>query len=1054
MRFPRKFALVVLTGFFALFILFTPIGVANQGESSTPATLKGEITTPPKFADDSLIFGTNEGAYVFSDGGLRTYIESSFVRDFAKIGEDKMVIVMEEEYFPNIKCYSLSTGEVLWSYSHTMRVYSMEYGEMDRQVKPFDVEQVGDIDSEVGTDVAVSVGHSIVGIGGSSGEVLWEVKHDINFWRLQELKGTLFAGTQDGYLYAIDPSNGKVKFKKKLAKEFELIEPGSGRKVGEVARSVWSIEIVNAFGSDHLAVSTEDGRVHLVNPEDGNVRWETKVIEYSSSLLFNYYNEWEWRRGLRPPTIPGDANFFNLTLRTLGDVDGNGSEDMVAVVNPSGDPGGRRYEGTTRGVYLLSGNTGEVKWQNKILSMNAAGNVVSADMRGEEKLLVPSSTRGEISVVDLDSGDLDNGIKIKTVSRNIFKIETYYLGVLDNRVALVSNYGDLSISDFEGDLLWEFPRVTNIDVKSGNFSEGGSEDFLIYSGVSERRKRYQSRSLLLRNGNDGSIEWSRILSRGDYIENNGFSNITKVKNMSGDGGVDILACRQVGWDERGEEATPPRLVLISGDNGDTIWERSLVNDEGEHFWMEEGRPLWIMSLDVIGDINGNGFPDIIVGSRGRVFIQDGGTGELLWERLYQDEAPFLKRWDWVEDWEASYLVVGDLNDDGNRDMVTTIGDKKLAVLESEGSGKGLDYSIGDEIEVDGHISRERMEVLEDLDGDGIKDVFFRVDSEEGSSNKVFSPSSGNILFSVKERGRAKISWAEADFTGNGVDGTIIQSETEAGPELSVYEGSEKIWSYGFSGHSYNVERYGYQSLMPGASAGDVDGDGDEDLAVVKIHEWGQGLEVSVYDVANDKLLKTITIEEFEEEEEKKAPGILAKKISDLTGDGSPELGVVALSGSFGQRKVSFFVIDIQKGEPLASLDFRPADILSLGDGVGIVGQDGSLNAVDISERVSVNPPEEKSPLSVSWNIEKECVTSVIVDGNPVALTTSDSAEVRLPPGEHEITVRSVDKEGVSSYDTVLVDLRGGSSMHIALYAITAALFVVLFAPTILRRVIN
>lgn len=1016
-------------------------------------TLKGEITTRPRSADDYLMFGTSQGFYAFSDRGLKTYIESSSVRDFAKIGEDKVVVVTEGEYFPNIKCYSLSTGGALWSYSHTMEVYSMEYGKMDSQVKPFDVETVGDIDPEVGTDVAVSVGHSVVGIGGSSGEVLWEVSHEINVWRLQNLEDTLFAGTQDGYLYAIDPSNGEVKFKKRLVEEFELREPSSGREIGEVARSVWSIEIVNAFGSDHLAVSTEDGKVHLVNPEDGNVRWETKVLEYSSNLLFNYYNEWEWRRGLRPPTIPGDSNFFNLTLREVGDVDGNGSEDITAVVNPSRDPGGRRYEGTTRGVYLLSGNTGEVKWQNKILNMTDVGNVVSADMNGEEKLLVPSSARGEIYVVDLDSGDLDNNIKVNTVSRNVGR-ETYYLGVLDNGFALVSNYGDLSVSNFDGNLLWEFPRIANIDVKSGDFLDGGSEDFLIYSGVFKREKGYQSRGLLLRSGEDGSIAWSHVLSRGDYLEYNGFSKIRKVENISGDGGANILACRQVGWDERDDQAPPPRLILLSGDNGETLWERSLVNEKEEHAWMGEGEYLWIVSLDVIGDINGNGSSDIIVGSQGRVFIKDGGTGELLWERIYQDDAPISKRWDWVEDWETVYRVVDDLNDDGNKDMVAKTEDKKLAVLVSEGSGERLDYSIKNEVEVDGHIVREQIEVLEDLDGDGVGEVLFRVDSEEGSSYKVFSPNSGKILFSIEERWRTKISWAEADFTGNGIKETIIQSEKEAGPEISIYEGSEKIWSWGFSGHSYNAEKYGYQSVMPAAPAGDVDGDGDADLAVVKSHEWGKGLEIDVYDVVNDQLLKSITIEEFEEEDEKEAPGILAKQISDLTGDGNPEVGVVALRGSFGQRGVSFFVVDTQEGEPLVGLSSRPIDILGLEDGVGVLVQDGSLDIVDVSQRVSMNSPEEKSPLHVSWNLEKECVTTVIVDGNPVALTTGDSAKLRLPPGEHEITVQSVDKDGVSSYDTIRVDLRGGSSIHIALYAITVVLFAVLFAPIIFRRVMK
>ncbi|KXB06052.1 hypothetical protein AKJ53_01455 [candidate division MSBL1 archaeon SCGC-AAA382F02] len=1046
-----KIALIAIPILFFLLFLNTPTGIANQKNSTTPVSLKGEITTPPRFVDDYLMFGSSQGFYVFSNSDLITYIESSSVRDFAKIGGNKVIVVTEEEYFPNIKCYSLSTGKVQWSYSHTMEVYNTQYGKINSQVKPFDIEKAGDINSDGVTDIAVSLGHSIVGIGGSSGEVLWEVSHDTNVWRLQKLGNSLFAGTQDGYLYSINSSNGEIKFKKKLAQKFELRESGSGRKVGEVNRSVWSIEILNAFGSDHLAVSTEDGKVHLVNPEDGNVKWEAKVLEYSSNLLFNYYNEWEWRRGLRPPTIPGDSNFFNLTLKTVGDVDETGNEDIIAIINPRGEPGGRSYEGTTRAVYLLNSNTGEVKWQNKILNMTSAGNTTSGEIGGEEKLLVPSSTRGEIFVVDLDSGNLDNDIKIETVSRNI-NTETYYLGASNDKFTLVSNNGDLSISNFGGDLLWEFPRITNIDVKSGNFVSGESEDFLIHSGVSDTSGSYQSRSILLRNGEDGSISWTRILPRGDYLKNNGFSKIRKIDNMSGGGGADILTCRQVGWDDRSEQAPAPSLILLSGNNGEILWERSLVNKEGEHISMGEGDYLWVVSLDVISDINGNGSSDIIIGSRGRVFIEDSATGEVLWERIYQDDAPILNRWNWVEDWESVYRVVNDLNNDGTKDIVARTEDKKIAILESESTNKGLEYSIKNEIEVDGSIPRNRIEVLKDLDGDGVEEVSFRVDSEEGSSDKVVSPRSGDTLLSIEEIWKTKVSWAEADFTGNEIKETIIQSEAEGGPELSLYEGSEKIWTHRFSGHSYNVEKYGYQYLMPAASAGDVNGDQVKDLAVVKNHEWGKGLRVDIYNVNKDKLLKSIIIEEFEKKEEKKAPGILAKQISDLTGDGNPELGVVSLRGSFGQKKVSFFVVDPQSGVPLVSLNSLSTDILSLKKDVGVLNLDGSLDIVDVSQRVSVASPEEKSPLSINWDIKKECVTTVIVDGTPVALTTDNSAEVRLPPGKHEITVQSVDEDGVSSYDTIEVNLGGGSSMHIALYGITAVLFAVLFLPTIFKKV--
>ncbi len=1051
---------VLITAFFSMAVLLVSLSpfsssvlisssntipsAAAQNDSSVPISLKGSVTTEPAYVDNYLLVGASKGLYVFSDNTLETYIETSSVRDFAKLGENRVVLAVEETYFPNIKCYDLSTGEVLWSHSHTMAIYDTELGYIDRQVQPFDVELLGDLNGDGVSDVAVSAGHSIVGISGESGEALWEVTHTLNVWQLTRLGDTLFAGTQDGYLYSINPSSGGINFKRQLAGSVELKNPESGLSVGKAARSVWDIAPIQVSGSNKLAVSTEDGMVQLVDPGTGNVEWERMVLQYNDALLLQYYESGSGIRGgpfgnEANPTIPTDANFFNIRLTIIDDVDGNGSEEIVAAIDPQSNPTGRSYGGTQLGLYLLEGSTGEVQWQNLAVDMSQAGNLVYTSIGGEKCLLVYSGAT--ISVIDISSGSIENTIGMAATASG-----ESYLVALENGLVLASA-GGLVATDFDGEFLWDFPSISNLNVVKGDFTSDGNEDFLIYSIEAASDDFTWSRSLILRDGDNGTVLWSKILPLRDFLENGGFTRISKVENMFGEGGADVLVCREVETSEMEDSQASPKVILFSGDNGEVIWERELVNEDGEHLWAEEGEYLWVFSLESTEDINGNGSLDVLVGSRGRVFIIDGENGELLWERVYHDDAPAAYRWDWVEHWEARYLIIDDVNDDGYKDLVCHASDRNLVVLETNESGGELSFSIRSEVSSDRHVGN-RISSIGDLDGDGCGEVIFDTYIEGAPSQwTVLSPKSGEILLSVVRDG-AGTSWAAGDFTGDGLKDTInFRMWSEAGPKLSVYASSEVVWSYIFS-DSGPLEKFGYEQAMPAASVGDINGDGREELAVVKTCGWGEGAKIDIYDVTNDEVLKTIAITEVERGRTTGTPGILTKKLSDFTGDGSPELGVVALTDG----SVTFYVIDPQEGEPLAGLDSQPAEILDMGEQVGILGSDASLVLIDPTKSVKITSFGEESPLSISWSTEEACVTTVKVDGFSLVVTTGNSATVRLPPSKHKITVQSVNSEGVFTYDVVNVNVRGGSSLDLVLGVIAVCLVVVLFAPRYVKRV--
>ena len=98
-----------------------------------------------------------------------------------------------------------------------------------------------------------------------------------------------------------------------------------------------------------------------------------------------------------------------------------------------------------------------------------------------------SLPRGKTGFVDeLDVIELRNGTILKTIeiesgpestSGNIYRVRGYG----DDIFILASDYGDLLLVSAEGDVLWDYPRVTDVAVERGDFCGSVKEDFLVRS---------------------------------------------------------------------------------------------------------------------------------------------------------------------------------------------------------------------------------------------------------------------------------------------------------------------------------------------------------------------------------------------------------------------------------------------------------------------------------------------------------------------------------------------------------------------------------------------
>ena len=998
----------------------------TAGDWSLPIPIDAAVTTEPTYVDGRLVVGSERGLYVFEDESLEQFVPTGPVRSIGAVADGIVVALVDDQEFANVMGVDLSNGEVVWSTARQRSVYSPDVGYEDRQVPAFDSEPIGDVDGDGTGDVAVSMGAGVVAVSGATGEHIWTFEHERNVWQLAIADGTLFAGSQSGHLLALGPGDGELQFAERIAEPFE----SDGGSPGTVPRSVWSVEPVTVGGGERVAVTTEGGDVAVVEPSDGTVQWRTSITEFDGDLLERYYRGGD-RSGT--PTAPGDAHYFNLDLTVVE----NGGEAKLAVdATVEERPEERRYESASSALHLLDARSGDHEWSTDRIDLESVGSIVSEPGIEDGNLLLatpPSQGTQEISVVSLADGSAAGTIAIDVVpsaEQRGPQTGVGYIGTNGEDLAVVASASDLSVVDASGAVQWSYPVITEVRVAAvADFTGDGTDDYLLTAPTGLDRGT-QSRSMQVRSGVDGSIVWSASLDADAVHEGGGYA-ITRP--IDGDGGADILSVRQ----HPNRDKPGGVIAVLSGDDGSVTNQFQLAGRDGA---------MRLASVEPIGDATGNGNQDAIVGGQQGVAVVDLAEGAVVWQRVYDDRRTSRETDDGATAWnpfdepgDIQYRTVGG---DGTGTDVVALHPRTgaIATVRIDTSGDGLSFETVRRTSVDGNIDPGTIESLGDLTDDGVDDLYFEYRSEDESRGAVFSPAAGEIVMTVSQPRDLSLVTTEGDFTGDGTPGMVIYRGADT-RTVTAYSGVEEVWST-------QVERPPISgTIHPAAPAGDVDGDGSEEIALVEGSQRdGNGARVTLYDVATGERVETMALDAWEAGVGEPQPGAYAERIPDQTGDGQPELGAVAATRHASQASLAFFVANPSEGELLISGDGAPSRFLELDEGVGIV-EGGSVQSVDVTSGVTLREPQGGSPVQLAWTFDAATayVTTVTVDDRPVAITPAQETTVELPPGTHEIGVQATGPDGITVHDTTTVTVEGGSSMDLVLYGMTALSVLVLFA---------
>ncbi len=226
----------------------------------------------------------------------------------------------------------------------------------------------------------------------------------------------------------------------------------------------------------------------------------------------------------------------------------------------------------------------------------------------------------------------------------------------------------------------------------------------------------------------------------------------------------------------------------------------------------------------IGDINGDGKPDLVVTNFGSSTVS-------VFRNISMNGAiSFATKIDFATGTNPSSVAIGDIDKDGKPDLIVTNynnGFNSISVFRNTSNSGTISFDLKVDFETGGNPASV---AIGDIDGDNKPDL--AIANQMSNTVSILRNTSiyGTVSFATKldiTMISEPFSIAIADLDGDGKSDLAIANVSSIGKSVSVLRNTSSIGSVSFASRvnfSANGDPYS-------VSAGDLDGDGKPDLAI-------------------------------------------------------------------------------------------------------------------------------------------------------------------------------------------------------------------------------
>ncbi|MBR9681421.1 MAG: hypothetical protein GOV00_01340, partial [Candidatus Altiarchaeota archaeon] len=863
-----------------------------------------------------------------------------------------------------------------------------------------------------------------------------------DIWDFVETAGSFYLATQEGKVYVLD-QNLQVREEKSVCPSYEVVDPVSNSSSKTFTRSVWEI-------TKGLVASCEDGNIYWLTSGS-----KTEIKKYSTQVLYSTYSKMVGEMG------PSGSLFQNIKLEEVeGKTVAYASDKLVVLT-------GEEVEWETTTTIL------DVDSYNSQLYVMGGASSYGTDVVG---------------VYALSDGTHLEDILITSPSCR----STQYLMDVSEKGILITTSCEIKFTDFSGKTLWYLPRSEFLKYKeagdvrvffddtNSRFFDETQAKFVI--GISENKLswRYVLSDTMSANGYISDI---KILNSGNlstriallYKTMDEADEIIIIDSRTGEvthqfyptdktyvGRLDdylldttfVSEMKSFNWDRY--ETIPWELKEgriseakdIYGDFDVAVWLDEISNYPTDLKTLELLRFIDFKNLDQVEyrsrvdnfdscDYNNDGFDDLLISADGTVILRDGATGfEELWLKdsqpwRYENPVNINYTDEFTASWfDRGYSVfcVSDLNGDEISEFVMFDWDGNHQLVESLDGGQNY-TPVWQRFLND--VWREGVTKIEDIDGDGVEDLMVPTNQPNRPPLiHFFSTKTHDTIYSGSFN---EFSFIEnlGDVNGDGILEHAIIFE-EMGGHIKVFS-SNYEWEYEEDNAFWNVwNRYGQVEAI--VIVDDMNGDGFDDFVVPLVTHGGGGSKLVFRDSQNNKVIKTVEIDEPEWDTQEWS------FVSDISKVGTDMLVFTLPRMDWENEDGKIAMYNLTSGKIEGFFHFDGGGVT---DGTLVTGPQGEIYTLDILE--TKEPEINVEGNLVKINVSKEFYTNVYVDGTLSAATRNEYIELRLSNGEHEVAVSFTNKDGYEKMFRYTVDTFGASSLSLlnTLLALLAGAYIVL-----------